>query len=34
MGETISIKTPDGEFSAYVARPPGEAAGEKRPPWW
>jgi len=26
MGETISIKTPDGEFSAYVARPKGEKA--------
>jgi carboxymethylenebutenolidase len=31
MGETISIKTPDGEFSAYVARPAEEAAGEKAP---
>ncbi|HEX7948166.1 MAG TPA: dienelactone hydrolase family protein [Phenylobacterium sp.] len=26
MGDTISIKTPDGEFSAYVARPEGENA--------
>jgi len=26
MGERISIKTPDGEFSAYVARPKGEKA--------
>ncbi|HKP78872.1 MAG TPA: dienelactone hydrolase family protein [Phenylobacterium sp.] len=26
MGERISIKTPDGEFSAYVARPQAEQA--------
>jgi len=26
MGERISIKTPDGEFSAYVARPPAAQA--------
>lgn len=26
MGETIRIKTPDGEFSAYVARPTAETA--------
>jgi len=26
MGESISIKTPDGEFSAYVARPADEKA--------
>ena len=26
MGERISIKTPDGEFSAYVARPSAEKA--------
>lgn len=26
MGERISIKTPDGEFSAYVARPQAETA--------
>ncbi len=26
MGETISIKTPDGEFSAYVARPKADKA--------
>src|SRR4051794_21239980 len=26
MGERISIKTPDGEFSAYVARPEAEKA--------
>ncbi|MBS0411941.1 MAG: dienelactone hydrolase family protein [Proteobacteria bacterium] len=24
MGETIAIRTPDGDFDAYVARPPGQ----------